>query len=142
VPFLKDPDILAAYRELESMTTALGEQSKLMRICQGVKTYHPDAPKRALLYTFEALRVNLAFADLDPEDLTSIFLSGDAKDVSSVGFSATCCAKLKFIDWIVSAAAALGQEPGYTELISELRTHVWPHFASPGAFWKKNIPCR
>ena len=37
MPFLRDESVLVAYRELEAQTTAVGEQAKLMRVCQIAK---------------------------------------------------------------------------------------------------------
>ena len=143
MPFLRDEAILAAYRELEALTTAVGEQAKLMRICQIAKVNYVKEPRRAFLFMLEALRLNLAFADLDEQDITTAFLVGSHQPSSDMGFAGACCAKVKFMDWFAAATKfqRVGGDgeaaPEYKEVAAEILDNVWPHFASPMSFWKK-----
>ena len=143
MPFLRDEVILVAYRELEAQTTAVGEQVKLMRVCQIAKVNYTKEPQRAFLFMLEALRLNLAFVDLDEQDITTAFLVGSNLSSSDMGFAGACCAKVKFIDWFAAATKfqRVGGDgeaaPEYKELAADILDNVWPHFASPMSFWKK-----
>ena len=140
VPFFRKPVVLTAYRDLEAVTLTCGEQTKLMRMCQTVNKCYPKDPAAALCYAFEALRMNLAFEDLDQEDLSGAFLTGDPKNPQSVGFLAACATKMSHRDWLSHSIQLLGEAAAYQDLVREIKSSVDPRFNTPLNFWKNFGP--
>ena len=137
MPFFRQPAVLRAYRDLEAVTLACGEQTKLMRVCQTIDKHYSNDPAAALCYGLGALRMNSAFADLDPADRTGTFLTGDPRDTQSVGFIAACVTKMTFRDWLSHTVRLMGGAAAYQELVEEIEKVVAAHFLTPLSFWNK-----
>ena len=135
-PFAAIGAVRSAFTNLENVTSALNEQTKLMRLCQTVGKRFPNFgdASRAVVFCINCLEAAVCHGECSEADINVPFLVGQK---SQAAFVHMCCKKLQFIDYIAASNRAHTDISDMKTICDEVRDHVIPHFRDPRAMMAK-----